>query len=114
MKRVVNVFLIIILLILINFSSVYAVGINMDLTTDNTNVDNAIVNTTDNTIDNTTDNTTSNISEENLDIQAPMKVSTTSTSEDFHLTVSNIIDIILIAVGIVIIFLAIAILLKIR
>lgn len=106
MQKIFNFVLIIIILILVNVSYVYAVGIDMDLTTDNTNVDNAIVNTS--------DNITSNIDEENLDIQTPMKVSTTSTSEDFHLTVSNIIDIILIAVGIVIIFLGIAILLKIR
>lgn len=64
---------------------------------------NLIDNSSNNTVDNT-NNSTSNVP----------RVSTSQTSEEFSLSVSDIIDIILIAVGIVLIFLAVAILLKIR
>lgn len=49
-----------------------------------------------------------------LNSSSTTKVSTTETSEDFELSVSDIINIILISVGIVLIFLAIAILIKIK
>lgn len=95
MKKVFKFFLILICLSIISFSPVYAVGINMDL---NNNVE----------------NNTNNITVTSSTPNSPTKVSTSQTTEDFRLTVSDIIDIILISVGIVLIFLAIAILIRIR
>jgi len=85
-------------------STVYAVDIDMDLD-DNIYEVNEIVDSSD-----VSENTDNNIK---TNTSAP-KVSTTSTQEDFQLSISDIIDIILISVGIVIVFLAIAILIKIR
>lgn len=96
--------LIFMFLFIISISSVYAVEINMD-------IDDTII---DEQLNNTVQEAYSNITEEDPIDNVPGKVSTTSTSEDFHLTISDIINIILISVGIVLIFLAIAILLKIK
>lgn len=105
MKNFIKVTLLFILLVLLSSSAVFAVGIDMNLnniydTSNDTQQD-------ENLIDNVTGNTYQNSS-------SSSKISTTQTSDDFELTVSDIINIILIAVGIVIIFLAIAILLKLR
>lgn len=111
MKKFVSFVLICICLSIFSFSSVYAVGIDMDL------VDNTSQRINNSSSTNNLGNNTNSIRttvDDDIDTQTPAKVSTTRTSEEFHLTVSNIIDIILIAVGIVIIFLAIAIFLKIR
>ena len=101
MKKSLKFILIFICLFIVSLSPVYAVGIDMNLNT-NTDTDNSI-----NIVDNN-----------NTVTQAPTNItprySTSNTSEDFKLTVSDIIDIILISVGIVIILLGIAILLKIR
>ena len=96
-----KIFLAVILLFILSISPVYAVGIDMDL--DNS-VNTSTVVDLSGTSENVTNTTNSSIA----------KVSTTQTSEDFTLSVSDIINIILISVGIVLIFLAIAILIKIR
>lgn len=99
MKKSFKFVLIFSCLLIISFSPVYAVGIDMNL---NTNT----------TIENSTDTTNNTVTQSSI-TNAP-RYSTSDSSEDFKLTVSDIIDIILISVGIVIIFLAIAILLKIK
>lgn len=100
MKKSFKFILIFVCLSIISFSPVYAVGIDMNLNPD-TPVENSI-----------------NDSNNNTSVPSPTtntpRFSTSDTSDDFKLTVSDIIDIILISVGIVIIFLAIAILLKIK
>ena len=99
MKKSYKLILIFICVFIISFSPVYAVGIDMNL---NTNT----------TIENSTDTTNNTVTQSPI-TNAP-RYSTSDSSEDFKLTVSDIIDNILISVGIVIIFLAIAILLKIK
>ena len=99
MKKSFKFVLIFISLFIISFSPVYAVGIDMNL---NTDIENSI-----NIVDN--NNTVTQES-----INTTPKYSTSNTSEDFILTVSDIINIILISVGIVLIFLAIAILIRIK
>lgn len=94
MKKIIS--LIAILVFILSFSSVYAVDIDMDLE--------AIV-------DESISETDSNVISEGNEQTPSQKISTT---EDFSLSVSDIINIILISVGIVIILLAIAILIKIR
>lgn len=97
MKKIIS--LIAILVFILSFSSVYAVDIDMDLE--------AIV-------DENISETDSNVISEGNEQTPSQKISTTSTTEDYSLSVSDIINIILISVGIVIILLAIAILIKIR
>lgn len=109
MKKLLKFFLIFVCLFILSFSSVYAVGIDMNLSNSNNNLTNNLIDN--NTIDNNEIN--NNLNDNNSTSDVP-KMSTSQTSEDFSLSVSDIIDIILIAVGIVLIFLAIAILLKIR
>ena len=105
MKKFYKFFLVLICILLISFSSVYAVEIDMNI---NNSSSNSIGN-------NTTDNTANNVISNNSTTQSDSpKLSTTQTTQDFELTVSDIINIILISVGIVLIFLAIAILIKIR
>lgn len=114
MKKFISLFLLCLFFIIVNFTFVYGVDINMNLpnSTNSTNELNDYYNSSSdyNTI------TNESISETNNSYtSSTQKVSTTSASdEDFHLTVSDIINIILIAVGIVIILLAIAILIKIK
>lgn len=103
MKRFLSLCLIAFCLILIKSHFVYAVGINMNLDENNISNEN-ISNNSMNDLNTLTNNS----------VQSAAKVSTTKTSNDFHLSASDIIDIILISVGIVLIFLAIAILLKIK
>lgn len=100
MKTLLKIFIVFILLCFMEVSS-YAVGIDMNISND---VDNSTV------ITDIEDNTVNDLGSST----STPKVSTTQTSEDFTLSVSDIINIILIAVGIVLIFLAIAILLKIK
>ena len=100
MKKSLKIVLIAICLFIIGFTPVYAVGIDMNLDNNNT-IETPVNNSTNNTITQTPSSNTP-------------RYSTSDSSEDFKLTVSDIINIILISVGIVIIFLAIAILLKIR
>ena len=108
MKKFYKFFLVLFCILLISFSSVYAVEIDMNI---NNSSSNSIGN---NTTDNT-DNTDNNVISNNSTTQSDSpKLSTTQTTQDFELTVSDIINIILISVGIVLIFLAIAILIKIR
>lgn len=105
MKKFYKFFLVLFCILLISFSSVYAVEIDMNI---NNSSSNSIGN-------NTTDNTDNNVISNNSTTQSDSpKLSTTQTTQDFELTVSDIINIILISVGIVLIFLAIAILIKIR
>ena len=75
---------------MLSFSAVYAVDIDMNI--ENENIQNNVSNDTipRNEVSN---NTTSPVS--NSNVNAPAKTSTTSTSEDFHLSVSDIINIIL-------------------
>jgi len=101
MKTLLKIFIVFILLCFMEVSS-YAVGIDMNISN---NVNNSTV------ITDAQDNTVNDLSSSS---SSTAKVSTTQTSEDFTLSVSDIINIILIAVGIVLIFLAIAILLKIK
>lgn len=100
MRSVFKFLFIFVCLFIIFISPVYAVGIDMDI--DN-NVDTSNVIDLPSEEENTVPNTSSTT-----------KVSTTQTSEDFTLSVSDIINIILIAVGIVLIFLSIAILIRIK
>ena len=104
MKKFFKFFLVFIFLVIINISSVFAVDIDMNLT-NSTIVESNSVNT---------NNISNNIENPITSPSTTTKVSTTETSDDFELTVSDIINIILISVGIVLIFLAIAILIKIR
>lgn len=105
MKKFIKIFLITILVILINIPYIYAVGIDMDLDDNTNNTDN---NNTVSFFNNTIDN-------DDLDEEPIQKVSTTSTvDEEFHLTVSDIINIILISVGVVLILLGIAILIRLK
>ncbi len=107
MKKFLRIFLILTCLFIINISSVLAVDIDMNINNSNQNIfSNNYVNT-----NNTNDN---NIENPITTPITPTKVSTTETSDNFELTVSDIINIILISVGIVLIFLSIAILIKIR
>ena len=109
MKKFFKLFLILLCLVMLSFSAVYAVDIDMNR--ENENIQNNVSNDTipRNEVSN---NTTSPVS--NSNVNAPAKTSTTTTSEDFHLSVSDIINIILIAVGIVLILLAIAILIRLK
>lgn len=96
-----------IIFILFCNSLVLAVDINMNITEDfNTTIDN----------DSNNEIVVSNDVVENIvnpsRPTSSQMVSTSTTSQDFELTVSDIIDIILIAVGIVLILLSIAILIK--
>ena len=101
MKRIIS--LLFCMFIIFSFSYTFAVGIDMDINEvgENISVEDS---------NETVENTYSIFSHESS------KVSTTQTDVDdeFKLTVSDIINIILIAVGIVIIFLAIAILIKLK
>lgn len=116
MKKFFKCTIIVIALFLISFTSVYAVGIDMDL---NTNIDNSINN--ENELDNSTDilnnanlsNTSSANTSSNYISNTP-KISTSGNEENFSLSISDIVNIILISVGLVLIFLAVAILLKLR
>lgn len=103
MRYLVKFFLVFLFLFFVCYSSVYAVDINM-------NIGNTVQD--ENTVNQLSNNELANNNFSNS--SSSTKVSTTETSEDFALSVSDIINIILIAVGIVIIFLAIAILLKIK
>ena len=77
---------------MISFSSVYAVGIDMNL--DNS-VNNAVNNSVDNNvIDNSSNNAVDNTNNSTSNVP---KMTTSQTSEEFSLSVSDIIDIILIA-----------------
>lgn len=109
MKKLLKFFLIFVCLFIFSLPSVYAVGIDMNLSNSNNNITNNSVDN--NAINNNTIN--NNLNDNNSTSNVP-RVSTSQTSEEFSLSVSDIIDIILIAVGIVLILLAIAILLKIR
>ena len=101
MKKLFRIFIVFLVLLSIHVSA-YAVDIDMNISNDTTN--SAIVNDDDeNTVNNVIPGSSSTA-----------KVSTSQTSEDFTLSVSDIINIILISVGIVLIFLAIAILIKIK
>lgn len=102
MKRLVCFFIPFICVFIVCFSAVYAVDIEM-------NIDNNV--NSENIIDSSNDD---NNFYNSIGSSNSVKVSTTGATEDFTLSISDIIDIILIAVGIVLIFLAIAILLKIR
>ena len=114
MKKYIKFVLFFCFFMILNISSVYAVGIDMNLTNTST-----YTNTVTNTVSNTSFNDVStnyiNNDSTTENYSTTQKVSTTSTSdEDFHLTVSDIINIILIAVGVVLILLGIAILIKIK
>ena len=77
---------------MLSFSAVYAVDIDMNI--ENENIQNNVSNDTiprNEVQNNTVNNTTSPVS----NVNAPAKTSTTTTSEDFHLSVSDIINIIL-------------------
>lgn len=108
MKKFIKIFLITILVILINIPYINAVGIDMDLDENTNNTNNTNNNNTVSFFNNTIDN-------DDLDEEPIQKVSTTSTvDEEFHLTVSDIINIILISVGVVLILLGIAILIRLK
>jgi len=97
----------------------YATDIVMDLNTTTSNVENNTSLAPDtNAVDNTTigyEDSTTDITE---DISTPYEESTTITTTDYddgaELSVSNIINIILISVGVVLILLGIAIILKLK
>lgn len=98
----------------------YATDIVMDLNTTTNSVENSTSTITDtNTIDNTTigyeEDSTTDITQ---DFSTPYEESTTTTTTDYddgtELSVSNIINIILISVGVVLILLGIAIILKLK
>lgn len=113
MNKLFKFFLILFCLILIGFSTVYAVDIDMNI--ENDNIQNNTINESipRNDVSNSSTNNISN-SPSNTVTNAPAKTSTTTTSEDFHLSVSDIINIILISVGVVLILLGIAILIRLK
>jgi len=101
MKKLFKIFIVFIVLLSIHISA-YAVGIDMNISN---NVTNSPI------IHNIEENAVNNVSSGS---SSTAKISTSQTSEDFTLSVSDIINIILISVGVVLIFLAIAILIKIK
>ena len=108
--------IIIILLIMIfaiNTITSNAASINMNLEAENAvtdeNTEEATNSTDTNTISNTTSNTTSTGSDSSSDSANVTKLSSLPESE---LGLANIINILLIAVGVILIFLAIAILIR--
>ena len=115
MKKVYCLVLLCIFFIIFNFSIVYAVDINMNLSNNSSDgFDDNYSSENELTDFNDTDGNILTL-KTNSYTTSSQKVSTTSTSDDdFHLTVSDIINIILIAVGIVIILLAIAILIRLK
>lgn len=100
MKYFFKLLFVLIFFITLFTTSVYAVEVNMDISNTSTNEISE----------------TSPLEEENVLPTNPSsaKVSTTQTSENFSLSISDIISIILIAVGIVLIFLSIAILIRLK
>lgn len=95
-----NFIYIFILLFVIFIQPVDAVDINMNIeNTVNSNAQNIV---------------TEEVEEIDLPTDTSSKVSTTQVSENFTLSISDIINIILIAVGIVLIFLSIAILIRLK
>lgn len=107
----------------ISFYSVYASDINMNLTADNTaqpginNTTNSIV--TDNTTDTSTQNQTQTQepitqSPDTSTTDTPLNPSSVGAVPEEGLTFSNVLNILLITVGVVLIFLAIGIMIKLQ
>lgn len=112
MKKFIKFIFVFICFFIVNCSYVYAVEINMNINNsveNSVSIGNSTINSVpENTVISSPDNTVPSI---NDSIQ---KTSTTSQVEDFTLTTSDIINIILISVGIVLILLSVAILLKLK
>jgi len=108
-----KILLLFIILTLALFSNVYATESEQDLSTSLQSLSSLLNNTTVNDADNTTDNAEISVDTTTSNAPASSQVVTTSnSSENSGLSVSDIINIILIAVGLVLIFLAVAILLR--
>lgn len=103
MKNVSKILIIFILFILLLIPTIESFGIDMNLTP-NILENNTFDDTTNSIVSNTTDNTsvTNN----------PRTVTVTSSDNDEFLTVENILSVILIVIGILLIFLGIAIIVR--
>ena len=106
MKKFLSFILLIFFICSLSFSFVYAVEIDMNLNSDfNDTIDK---NENSNVIDNELSNKTTTLN------SATSLISTSSANEDFALSFSDVINIIMISVGTVIIILAIAILIRLK
>lgn len=106
MKKFLSFILLIFFICSLSFSFVYAVEIDMNLNSDfNDTIDK---NENSNVIDSELSNNTTTLN------SATSLISTTSSNEDFALSFSDVINIIMISVGTVIIILAIAILIRLK
>lgn len=106
MKKFLSFILLIFFICSLSFSFVYAVEIDMNLNSDfNDTIDN---NENSNVIDSELSNNTTTLN------SATSLISTSSSNEDFALSFSDVINIIMISVGTVIIILAIAILIRLK
>ena len=103
MKNVSKILIIFILFILLLIPTIESFGIDMNLTP-NILENNTFDDTTNSIVSNTTDNTsvTNN----------PRTITVTSSDNDEFLTVENILSVILIVIGILLIFLGIAIIVR--
>ena len=103
MKNVSKIIIIFILFILLLIPTIESFGIDMNLTP-NILENNTFDDTTNSIVSNTTDNTsvTNN----------PRTITVTSSDNDEFLTVENILSVILIVIGILLIFLGIAIIVR--
>ena len=115
MKKISKIYVLMFLMVLFLLTSVNAFSINMNLEdsypTDTTNIVEETL-TEDDLSENEVLNT--DIDNEETDNSSPRVTTTKSTDEDEFLTVENILSIIIIVIGLLLIFLAIAILIRIK
>ena len=119
LKRVLSIFLIFFVVFLMNFVCVDAVDLNLtENTSSNINSSNSVNENTENNYNSTSNNSVANSSYNTTQNVEPSTTSATvrtgdlSSSSDLRIT--NILNIFLIVVGIILILLAIAILIKLK
>lgn len=117
MKKVFKIFILLFLTLLVSLTYVDAFSINMNLedyapsNTTNTAQENLVENDfSENEVLNIDVDTTEN---EETDNSSP-KITTTKNSDDEFLTAENVLSIIIIVVGILLVFLSVAILIRLR
>mgnify|MGYP003302472736 CR=1 FL=1 len=124
MKTTFKILMLIILFSILFISTVNAASILMNLEDYTQNVQNAVhdennlvdTNTTENQLDNNIlDNQTNSVNEsEDEDDNLRVTYSTTSSDDDNFLTTENILSIIIIVIGVLLVFFAVAILIRIK
>lgn len=124
MKTTFKILMLIILFSILFISTVNAASILMNLEDYTQNVQNAVqdennlvdINTTENQLDNNIlDNQTNSVNEsEDEDDNLRVTYSTTSSDDDNFLTTENILSIIIIVIGVLLVFFAVAILIRIK